>query len=128
MSLPLLLLLPGRFLALRGVVGAAVGLLLQQRLISSPPSRDSSCTRTHNPSAAQALYTARMRATGLKGGLPGVGAAIQEAAPPAKRLKPSVVHPEQVHGTQLCQKGETGALHWNGQRKLVEWRSLMTIV
>jgi hypothetical protein len=73
LSFSLLLSLPGRFLALRRVVGAAVGLLLQQRLISSSPSRDSSCTRTHNPSAAQALYTARMRETGLKEGLPGVG-------------------------------------------------------
>jgi hypothetical protein len=63
----------GRFLALRRVVGVADGLLLQQRLISSSPSRDSSCTRTHNPSAAQALYTARMLASGLKEGLPGVG-------------------------------------------------------
>jgi hypothetical protein len=69
LSFSLLLSLPGRFLALLGVLGAAVGLLLQQRLISSSPSRDPSCTRTHNPSATQALYTARMRATGLKEGL-----------------------------------------------------------
>jgi hypothetical protein len=68
LSFSLLLSLPGRFLALRRVVGAAVGPLLQQRLISSSPSRESSCTRTHNPSAAQALYTARMRASGLNGG------------------------------------------------------------
>ncbi len=73
LSFSLLLSLPGRFLALRRVVGAAVGLLLQQRLISSSPSRDSSCTRTHNPSAAQALYAARMRASGVVEGLPGVG-------------------------------------------------------
>jgi hypothetical protein len=63
----------GRFLTLRRVVGVADGLLLQQRLISSSPSRDSSCTRTHKPSAAQARYTARMLASGLKEGLPGVG-------------------------------------------------------
>jgi hypothetical protein len=36
-SFSLLLSLPGRFLALRRMVGAAVGLLLQQRLISSSP-------------------------------------------------------------------------------------------
>jgi hypothetical protein len=73
LSFSLLLSLLGRFLTLRRVVGVADGLLLQQRLISSSPSRDSSCTRTHNPSAAQALYTARMLASGLKEGLPGVG-------------------------------------------------------
>ena len=75
LSFSLLLSFPGRF---RRVVGtlpeedAAVG-FLQQKLISSSPSRDSSCTRTHNPSATQALYTASMRASVEEGGLPGVG-------------------------------------------------------
>jgi hypothetical protein len=55
LSFSLLLSLLGRFLALRRVVGADVGLLLQHRLISSSPSRNSSCTRTHNLSAAQDL-------------------------------------------------------------------------
>jgi hypothetical protein len=55
LSFSLLLSLLGRFLALQRVVGAAVGLLLQQRIISSFPSRVFSCTRTHNSSAAQAL-------------------------------------------------------------------------
>ncbi len=73
LSFSLLLSLLGRFLALRRVVGVADGLHLQQRLISSSPSRDSCCTRTHNPSAAQALYAARMLASWLKEGLPGVG-------------------------------------------------------
>jgi hypothetical protein len=77
----LLLLLLGCFLALRREVGAAVGLLLQQRLISSSPSRDSSCTRTHNPSAAQALYTAKMRASGLKGGAAWCGVGLSYTLP-----------------------------------------------
>jgi hypothetical protein len=49
-------------------------------------------------------------------GAAATGAAVQEAAPPAKRQQSACVHPEQVHGTQLCQKGETAALHWNKKK------------
>ena len=69
LSFSLLLSFPGRFRRVVGTLpeeGAAVG-FLQQKLISSSPSR------AHNPSAAQALYTASMRASGVEGGLPGVG-------------------------------------------------------
>jgi hypothetical protein len=56
LSFSLLLSFPGRFRRVVGTLpeeGAAVG-VLQQKLISSP-SRDSSCTRTHNPSATLKL-------------------------------------------------------------------------
>ncbi len=75
LSFSLLLSFPGRFRRVVGTLseeGAAVG-FLQQKLISSLPSRDSSCIRTHNPSAAQALYTVSMRASGVEEGLSGVG-------------------------------------------------------
>ncbi len=65
----LLLSLAGRALpCLRVVVGAAeevasLARLLQQKLISSIPSRDSKMTRAHILSATQSLYKARVRAT-----------------------------------------------------------------
>lgn len=65
----LLLSLAGRALPrLRVVVGAAeemasLARLLQQKLISSIPSRDSKMTRAHILSATQSLYKARTWAT-----------------------------------------------------------------